>query len=251
MVTLDRLRTSWDEIASVDPLWAILIEPGRRNGRWPISEFLHTGDVEVAEVLNRVRQLDASLPLGRALDFGCGVGRLTRALSASFRECVGVDISTRMVELAKEVNADRANCHFVLNTSPDLEAFESGSFDFVYSSLVLQHMPSPQVALGYIDEFLRVTQPNGMTVFQVPYSRPWPVRLQAPRRLYAVLRRLGFREGFLHRRLLLHPIQLIEISEQRVRAHLAGRNAVVVDRERDTPPRLLGSVRYYVKHGGA
>jgi hypothetical protein len=109
-------------------------------------------------------------------------------------------------------------------------------------------MPTPQVALGYMDEFLRVTRPNGMIVFQLPYTRPWSVRLQAPRRLYTILRRLGLSEGFLHRRLLLHPIQLIAVPEAQVRAHLEARNAVVVASERNLPSRLLGSVRYYVKH---
>jgi SAM-dependent methyltransferase len=248
-MTLDALRTSWDEIASVDPLWAILIEPGRRNGRWPIPEFLHTGEVEIAEVLARVREIGFTLPSERALDFGCGVGRLTRAMSGSFRECVGVDISSRMIELAREINKDRGNCQFSLNTTADLQAFDTGSFDFVYSSLVLQHMPSAELALRYMDEFLRVTRPDGMIVFQLPYTRPWSVRLQAPRRLYSLLRRLRFSERFLHRRLLLHPIQLIAIPEGKVRAHLAISGGDVVDSERDLPPRLLGSVRYYVKHG--
>ena len=49
-----------------------------------------------------------------------------------------------MVKLARELNDDRPNCRFVVNDAPDLEQFESESFDFVYSSLVLQHMPSEE-----------------------------------------------------------------------------------------------------------
>jgi len=246
-MALDRLRANWEEIASVDPLWAILIEPGRRNGRWPISEFFRSGEVEIDEVLSQVLRLDSRLQRERALDFGCGVGRLTRAMSTYFEKCLGVDISVQMIELAKGFNRDRPNCQFILNTSSDLQLFESGSFDFVYSSLVLQHMPSARVAFGYMDEFLRIIRPSGMVVFQLLYTRHWSARLQAPRRIYSLLRRLGMGGPFLHRQLLLHPIQLIAIPENQVRAHLVANGAILVHRESDAPPRLTRSVRYYVR----
>lgn len=66
-------------------------------------------------------KIDASGLLSRhqrALDFGCGVGRLTQALGARFDEVVGIDISSSKVKLAEELNTS-PNCKFVVNNVAD------------------------------------------------------------------------------------------------------------------------------------
>jgi SAM-dependent methyltransferase len=58
----------------------------------------------------------------------------------------------------------------VLNERDDLSIFADGAFDFVFSFLVLQHMPPP-LAESYLREF-RVLKPGGIGYFQMPkYSR--------------------------------------------------------------------------------
>jgi ubiquinone/menaquinone biosynthesis C-methylase UbiE len=83
-------------------------------------------------------------PSGReaALDFGCGVGRLTRALAKDFRRCYGVDISESMIAKARELNQSLPGCEFVLNTQGDLALFPDNHFDMIYTCRVLQHLPS-------------------------------------------------------------------------------------------------------------
>ena len=153
----------------------------------------------------------------RALDFGCGVGRLSRPLAERFRECVGLDISEGMLKLARELNDDRQNCHFVVNASPDLEQFESGSFDFVYSALVIQHMPSAEMVEAYVGEFLRVLRPGGLAVFQTLSHIPIALRLQPRRRVYAFLRTLGLSEQLLMMRMKLTPARGLAVSEAKMR----------------------------------
>jgi hypothetical protein len=59
----------------------------------------------------------------------------------------------------------------VLNERDDLSIFADGAFDFVFSFLVLQHMPPP-LAESYLREFVRVLKPGGIGYFQMPkYSR--------------------------------------------------------------------------------
>ena len=101
---LNRHRRDWEELAAVDPLWAILAAPERRWGRWPLEEFFATGEEEIAQVLDVASGLGYPTQHERALDFGCGVGRLTRALSGRFREAVGIDISEEMIRLARELS---------------------------------------------------------------------------------------------------------------------------------------------------
>lgn len=214
---LERHKQEWEELASVDPLWAILTSPERRGGRWELAEFFDTGEAEISEVLKVADDLGDPVLRERALDFGCGVGRLSRPLAERFRECIGVDISEGMVKLAGELNDDRPNCRFVVNAAPDLALFESRSFDFVYSALVLQHMPSAEMVEQYVSEFLRLLRPGGLAVFQSLSHIPMALRLQPRRRVYSVLRTLGLSEQLLLMRMKLTPARGLAIPEPTMR----------------------------------
>lgn len=109
-------------------------------------------------------------PFERALDFGCGMGRISQALAARGREVHGVDISEEMVRLARTYNQSPSSCHYHHNPASNLSLFPDGHFDFVYCVIVLQHMP-PSLMKGYLKEFLRVLSPNGKILVQIPAER--------------------------------------------------------------------------------
>lgn len=153
-------------MGATDPFWAILTDPKKKNRGWDAGEFFSTGGPEVAGVLARVEQLHP-LRRGRALDFGCGVGRLTQPLSEQFSEACGVDISPSMIELARKHNRNQGRCQYFLNSKGDLSIFPERHFDFIYSSITLQHI-RPQFAKRYLEEFVRVLAPGGVLVFQLP-----------------------------------------------------------------------------------
>lgn len=167
---LDRLRLDWTRLGAEDPLWAVLIRPGTRHGGWDPDEFLATGRDEVGTAVDHLRRLDALPKLNRALDFGCGAGRASQALAEHAAEVVGVDVSEPMLETARGLDRSGGRCTFVLNERPDLSAFADGSFDLVYSSLVLQHLPPP-LARSYLAELTRVLRPGGVMAVQVA-TRP-------------------------------------------------------------------------------
>jgi SAM-dependent methyltransferase len=110
----------------------------------------------------------------KALDFGCGVGRVTGPLADRFEEVVGVDISPAMLDLARRYNVRGHRCRFMLNGTADLSQFSDGAFDFVYSKLVLQHM-QPRAVRAYVPELLRVLRPAGILAFQLPEPVACPV----------------------------------------------------------------------------
>jgi SAM-dependent methyltransferase len=165
-VDINELRDAWNTLGEKDPMWAVLTEHTRRGGKWDPEEFFATGRREIGEVLASLAPL--GLPAGRrsALDFGCGVGRLTQALAEHFDDVTGVDIAASMLESARRFN-DRPNVHFVLNEQPHLAVVPDASIDLVYTTIVLQHM-APELALGYLDEFARVLRPGGAAVFTLP-----------------------------------------------------------------------------------
>ena len=171
-MSLKALRRQWDRFGRSDPLWAVLSLPDKRYGRWNEAEFFATGEREIGGVLAYARSLGVSVRPERALDFGCGVGRLTQALAPHFERVDGVDIAPSMLEQATRYDRHPGRCFFHLNDRPDLALFEDRSFTFIYTSLVLQHLPVP-VARGYIREFLRLLTPSGLLVFHLP-SEPFP-----------------------------------------------------------------------------
>ncbi len=75
------------------------------------------------------------ISFGKLLDFGCGVGRMTRAFSNFFESCTGIDVSENTVNLAREYNAKQPRCDFIASQTATLP-FENRTFDAVFSALV-------------------------------------------------------------------------------------------------------------------
>ena len=163
----------WESAAERDPLWAILSDPTKKGRRWTTREFFATGKREVSLLMYQLRQLGRLPTPGRALDFGCGIGRLTQALARFFPEVVGVDVSPAMLRHAAQANMAPDRVRYVRNQTDHLRQFASGTFDFIYSDIVLQHLPKA-AARQFITEFLRLLKPGGVTVFQIPSERRTP-----------------------------------------------------------------------------
>jgi SAM-dependent methyltransferase len=168
VTNLNKLKNAWEGLAERDALNAILTDESKAGGKWDVAEFMATGDAEIDTVMSHLATI-GHLPdfTGAALDFGCGVGRLTQALARRFASCVGVDISQQMIQQAESLN-QYPHCRYVASSTAGLP-FEDASFSFIYSNIVLQHVPRP-LAKNYLREFVRVLAPAGILVFGVQDS---------------------------------------------------------------------------------
>jgi SAM-dependent methyltransferase len=164
---LRQLQSHWDTFGRLDPMWAILTTDEKRGGKWEHGEFFATGRNEIGQIVEYVKGLGMPKAWRLALDFGCGVGRLTQALAEHFDRATGVDIAPSMVEEARKHNRHGGRCEYHLNDRDDLSVFASGTFDLIYSNIVLQHM-RPEYSRRYVREFVRVLAPGGVAVFQLP-----------------------------------------------------------------------------------
>jgi SAM-dependent methyltransferase len=215
---------AWRTLSEEDPLWAILVTPQAKGGRWDVAEFYATGEAEVLAALARAAHYGLPASGARALDFGCGAGRLTRALAAEGRyELVtGIDIAPDMLELARRDNPVGGRCRFLLNDRPDLALLPDGELDLVYTTVVLQHMPRPLIR-WYLTEFARVLRPGGTLIFQLP-TRP----KRTPRGLAYRLPPAAI--AVIQRRLLGYPapMQMHGLPERKVRRLLAAHGIDVI-----------------------
>lgn len=214
-MTLEEIQRDWDSIAKNDALWGIFSAEGKRGGKWDVEEFFQTGVGEINKLVDKIKGMGIALNWENALDFGCGVGRLTQAMANYFEHCYGIDISPKMIEMANKYNKYGEKCTYIVNHSDNLTVFPSDFFDFIYSTITLQHI-EPINIKRYIAEFIRTLRPRGLLVFQLMSFLPLRYRLQPRRRLYSLLNRLGLPEQFLFSKLNLYPIRMSFIAESKL-----------------------------------
>lgn len=160
------LASSWEHLATQDPLWAILTVDGKSQGRWSIDDFLATGVSDVDRVWERLSEFQLRPGTRRAMDYGCGVGRLTRALAPRFDQVDGIDVSAAMLRKAREIAPLPANVRLIHNTRPDLRVLGVQQYTFILSLISLQHVPE-KIALRYIAGMCERLAPGGIAYLQM------------------------------------------------------------------------------------
>lgn len=242
---LDGLRRNWDGLGRTDPLWAILAYPERLGGGWEGDEdaFFDSGRRAVDEVLATLDghglRPDRS---ARALDFGCGVGRLTQGLARHYEHVDGVDVAASMIELAEAHNAAPEKISYHLNEAADLRLFEDASFDLILSIIVLQHIPN-RLKRTYLSEFVRLLRPGGVAALTIPSHGDFTVE--------GIVRRLpnSWQNVYRRRRygyenvMEFHPLHRTKVEDALRRA---GGEIAHVEREYMAGPRYT-SFLYIVK----
>jgi SAM-dependent methyltransferase len=196
-----RLRETWESWAATDPLFAILSDPAKLGGKWTIDEFMaHTPELD--SFLQTAEEHKLLRGRGRALDFGCGVGRMTQALADHFESVVGIDVSESMIEKAKALNRHGDRCRFVVG---DLSQFEDASFDFIFSIYVIQHIPKT-MQRQVLKNLVRVLVPAGLFACQISAPRSG-LRRYAARLAPRWLKERRFRRRFAGAPLIeMHPL---------------------------------------------
>jgi SAM-dependent methyltransferase len=158
---MNEMRQRWDLRARTDAFGYIETAREVRD----VEGFFALGEVFARALADPV--LDG-IPRGRALDLGCGLGRITRALAKRFEEVVAIDVSTEMVRRAEELHpADELpNVRFLVTDGLHVP-LEAESVDFVFSYEVFQHLPTRDVIRGNLAEVARVLHPDGLAVIHV------------------------------------------------------------------------------------
>jgi ubiquinone/menaquinone biosynthesis C-methylase UbiE len=166
-------KNKWNILAQKDPLWSVLTWDDKKNHNWEANDFYKTGEDEVLSILNEAKNYGINISYNKALDFGCGAGRITSALARNFEFVFGVDISSEMISYAVN-NKKLNNASYLLNEKDDLNIFQDNTFDFIISLITLQHIEEKYIK-KYIVEFLRTLKPGGVLIFQLP-SHPRATR---------------------------------------------------------------------------
>jgi len=184
------MRTYWDERARLNAVW--YVDTSLSFDAPDLERFFETGRRVVAEALDGSPVQPPGNDL--AVEIGAGLGRICRALAERFDRVVGIDVSSEMLNRAREL-VDEPRITFEVGDGTTLEPLAPRSADLILSFTVFQHIPSTRVIENYIAEAGRVLKPGGLFVFQwnnTPGARRWALR----RTLLDLAQRVGVTERY-------------------------------------------------------
>jgi SAM-dependent methyltransferase len=163
---LKKMRSDWDARAKENARYYV----ATLKDNWTDEEFFASGEQTVAEEIltdmgNICQEKDPKQM--RVVEIGCGAGRITRALARLFGEVHGVDVSGEMVAQARQALNQTPNAFVYQNNGMDLSVIPPGLYDFAFSTIVFQHIPSREVIYNYVREVHRLLRPGALFKFQV------------------------------------------------------------------------------------
>jgi len=159
----------WERWGRQDPYRGVLGIDSLNISEEQKATFLASGVTHINQVLNVAEQyFGAPNWNGRALDFGCGVGRLLVPLRDRFESVVGVDISVSMLQVARENLGEDGNVTLIcgLENLPSAILNADDGFDFVHTFIVLQHI-RPKQGMLLFARLLDLVRPGGLFAIHV------------------------------------------------------------------------------------
>ncbi len=167
------IQQTWQHLGETEPYWSVLtaerflqVNLQQSNA---LAEFYEKGRGDADRIFKTLERNGLDVGGGRScLEYGCGLGRVTRWLADRFEVVYGFDISSAHLKLAR-ANLEQLGAPSVdfrqICAVRDLEMLPK--VDLVYSVIVLQHNPPPLI--GYmIQKLLNALNPGGVALFQVP-----------------------------------------------------------------------------------
>jgi ubiquinone/menaquinone biosynthesis C-methylase UbiE len=162
------MERDWDDRARKDAFF--YIASWRKN--WDLAAFLQSGQEDYQRLVAPPLERAAFSPTGKTmLELGCGAGRMTHVFADRFERVVAFDVSAEMLGWAQEILHDKKNIAWLHGNGENLGDAGTESVDFVFTYLVLQHLPEEERIRAYIREMLRVLRPEGLCLFQFNGSK--------------------------------------------------------------------------------
>jgi SAM-dependent methyltransferase len=164
---------TWEYYGKTNPYFGVLTTERFKNENLTSDNkaaFFESGHAYLDFVFQVAREnLDSSFRPKRALDFGCGVGRLALPLARQCESVVGVDISDSMLAEARSNCREQGLTNATFVKGDDTLSGVSGSFDLVHSFIVFQHIP-PKRGEVILQKLVDLVREDGIGILHFTYS---------------------------------------------------------------------------------
>ncbi len=166
--------TDWRKVATDNPYWGVLSSEKFKAENLDDEAkraFFKSGEDLIGKLFGFIRaHIRKDFSPKRSLDFGCGVGRLLIPIARLSHEAVGVDVAPEMLRLSEENLRQFEIGNASVVTSDDELLQVAGSFDFINSYIVIQHIP-PDRGYRLIDQLLQRLEHGGVASLQLTYGK--------------------------------------------------------------------------------
>ena len=184
---MSRAKDIWEDFAVNDAYYGVATFDKFRRPNLDSAakeDFFQSGREHVAQIWNEIESaFRVKMRPRRALDYGCGVGRILIALAEKCETVVGVDIAAGMLAETRRNCADRKIENVCLQSAGDFLAADPETFDLVHSFIVLQHI-DPQIGDEIIEQMVKRLEPGGIGMLHVTYFDPSPAFKKLRFRVY-------------------------------------------------------------------
>lgn len=135
------------------------------------NHIFHNGNPDYWDIL--VKDTENNFKDKTGLDFGCGCGRNILNISSRFKRFDGVDIASNLIDRTKEQlnRANVENSELYVCNGTDLDIIDDEQYDFIMSTIVMQHICVYDIRYSYLKEFYRTLKTGGLLSFQMGYGR--------------------------------------------------------------------------------
>ncbi|MCA3242678.1 MAG: class I SAM-dependent methyltransferase [Rubrivivax sp.] len=166
----------WQLWGESDPYYGVITD-----GRFRLSnltaedlgQFFDSGRTHLAHVLRIChRHVQQRFAPRRALDFGCGVGRVLLPMAEQIAEVVGIDVAPGMLEQARRHAKERHLKNVRLVLSDDDLSHLDGDFDLIHSVIVFQHIEPARVR-RFTALLLDRLRPGGIAALHYTYAKAY------------------------------------------------------------------------------
>lgn len=163
--TIQESKNKWDDLAKKNAKYFIMSDYGE-----DISDerFRDTGKTDVETLVLSDSTITLLQPFAdkTLLEIGCGTGRLTEFIAAKFKNVIGVDISNEMITEGKKRLSHLGNITLFATDGVSYPVTDN-TVDCVFSFIVFQHMPTPEIVRKNIEEIARVLKTGGIAKIQL------------------------------------------------------------------------------------
>lgn len=171
----ERIRHEWSKLGQIDPYWSVITDERYRVDKLTdesLAAFFASGQRTAEMIEAFASRANVRLKDGLCIEFGCGVGRVTRWLSDRFSRVLAVDVSGGNLRICDHFMRSQG----IANVSTQTVARSSDIKDlpeceFLFSTIVLQHNPPP-IQYFILDTLLSRIVPGGSALFQLATHTP-------------------------------------------------------------------------------
>ena len=165
--------TDWETYGAENPYFGVISNEkflSENLSEESKLDFWQSGQNDIDVVFRNIKEhIDPNFQPVRALDFGCGVGRLLFAISTRCEHATGVDVSPSMLAEAQREATKKAIDNVSFIQTRDCAELQENTFCLVHSYIVFQHIPEDR---GYaiLDKILASLRSGGVGVLHFTFS---------------------------------------------------------------------------------